>query len=173
MASVINLFGKPTKASVAGAQAAVRGTNFQDPVVNSCSGFGLCANIWDGTEQDVYPISTLTYMVVPTKISDEDCAKMKTVHDYILWILSDPAASAVALSEGFATMPKKVARLAIAQVLDQMTCINGTTQRYLKIEPTPILRQTIMGSGSSLQANLQAKLLRNYPNAGSNPCLSS
>ena len=167
MASVINLFGKSIPATAAGAQAAVRGTNFQNPVIQSCAGFGLCANIWDGAGQDVYPISTLTYLVVPTIIEDVECKKMKIVYDYIKWVLTDPGASDIALSEGFATMPKKVAELASAQVLDQMKCVNNDmTYRYVKDEPTPTEHLTVQGSGSSLQANLQIQLLRNYPNAG-------
>ncbi len=75
---IINQFGKPVPATAAGAQAAVRGTNFNDKSQQSCPGFGLCANIWDGTEQDVYPISTLTYVVVTTVNSE--ASSMATRH---------------------------------------------------------------------------------------------
>jgi hypothetical protein len=168
MANVINLYGNSVAASAAGAQAAVRGTNFQDPAIQSCSGFGLCANIWDGVGQDVYPIATLTYVVVPTKVTDTECKMMKIVYEYMRWILFDPAASTIASLQGFATMPKKVASLASAQILDQMRCQNAdsSTYRYVKDEPTPTTQMRVLGSGSSLQANLQSQLLRNYPNAG-------
>jgi hypothetical protein len=165
-ARVINRFGKPVPATTAGAQAAVRGTNFNDKSQQSCPGFGLCANIWDGAEQDVYPISTLTYVVVRTVSSDAECSGMKVVYDYISWVLFSSDANAIATSVGFATMPKKIADLAKSQVLDSMTCGKGASLRYVKDVPAPSSALVVKGSGSSLQAVLQRALLEIYESAG-------
>ena len=166
MAQVINKYGRPVPASAAGAQAAVRGTNFNDKIQQACPGFGLCANIWDGSEKDVYPLSTLTYVVVTIYNDDVDCPKMRLVYDYLNWILSSPDANAVATEVGFATMPKKVAELAKSQVLDAMTCGTGSSLRFVKDEPVPSSKYVVKGSGSSLQAVLQADLLQAYSGTG-------
>ena len=74
MARIMNKYGSALPPTPQGAQAAVRSMNFRDTSQQQCIGFGLCANIWDGVEQDVYPVSTLTYAVIRTKpptITDE------------------------------------------------------------------------------------------------------
>ena len=166
MAQVINKHGTAVPASAAGAQASVRAMNFNDATQAACPGFGLCANIWDLGDKDVYPISTLTYIIVTKYNSDADCPKMRIVYDYIKWVLTDPAANAVATAVGFATMPKKIAEMAQTQVLDTMTCGSGNTFRYVKDEPVPSVALVVKGSGSSLQAVLQGDLLLAYTGAG-------
>ena len=165
-AHVINQFGNPILATTAGAQAAVRGTDFSDKSQQSCPGFGLCANIWDGTEPDVYPISTLTYVAVRTVNSEADCPEIRVLYEYINWVLFSAEAQAIASSVGFATMPKKVANLAKSQVLDAMTCGTGDSLRYIKDIPAPVEAMIVMGSGSSLQAALQRSLLDVYASSG-------
>ena len=159
IARIIDQFGKPV-------HAAVRGTNFNDKTQQSCLGFGLCANIWDGAEQDVYPIATLTYVAVTTVNSESECSSMRVVYDYISWVLFSSEANAIATSVGFATMPKKVAYLAKSQVLDAMTCGTGASLRYIKDMPAPFAAITVKGSGSSLQAALQRSLLDVYGSSG-------
>ncbi len=166
MALVINKHGTKVAATAEGAQAAVRATNFNDKSVQACPGFGLCANIWDGNDKDVYPISTLTYIVVTTNNPDQDCPKQRLVYDYISWILSSEQANAIATSYGFATMPKKIAETAKAQVLNKMACGSGSTLRYVMNEPVPSAALVVKGSGSSLQSVLQEDLLHAYTGAG-------
>jgi hypothetical protein len=165
-AHVINQFGTPVLATTAGAQAAVRGTNFNDKNQQSCPGFGLCANIWDGTEPDVYPMSTLTYVAVRTVNSEAECPEIRVMYEYINWVLFSPEARDIASSVGFAAMPKKVANLAKSQVLDAMTCGTGASLRYIKDMPAPFAAMTVKGSGSSLQAALQRSLLDVYGSSG-------
>ena len=130
----------------------------------------MCANIWDQSDQDVYSISTLTYVVMRTVVSDHDCGNMKVAHDYLKWILSDPMANAIASSQGFGTMPKKVAELAITSILDSMQCRNSASFldefRFLKDEQIPVQGLSVRGSVSSLQEGLQAALIQVYSGAG-------
>ncbi len=166
LALIKNKFGTAVPATAAGAQAAVRGTNFNDKSQQACPGFGLCASIWDGSEKDVYPISTLTYLVVTISNDAASCPKMRLVYDYVNWILFSPDATAIATAVGFATMPKKVAELAKSQILDVMTCGSGSSLRYVKDEPVPSAGLIVKGSGSSLQAKLQSDMLKAYSGAG-------
>lgn len=78
---------------------------------SSCPGFGLCAEIYDGKDADVWPISTLTYLIVPTNTTDweEGCDKMRTLYDYVLWILENDTAANIAKELSMATMPVIIA----------------------------------------------------------------
>ncbi len=166
-AKVINQYGKTVPANADGAQAAVRGTNFKDTALQACAGFGLCANIWDGTEKDVYPISTLTYLVLTTINQDTECANMKIVYDYATWILFSSVANRIAQQQGFGTMPIKVAQLARNEVLDKMTCEGPDgTKRFVKDETMTSQSLIVKGAGSSLQGELQYAMLKEYTGSG-------
>ena len=60
MASMINKAGNVVSPSVKSAQAAVRSGASSILYSNLCPGFGLCGNIQDGSDDDVWPISTVT-----------------------------------------------------------------------------------------------------------------
>lgn len=60
----------------------------------------------------MWPISTLTYMIVPTNTTDweEGCDKMKTLYEYVRWILEDNTAADIAKELSMATMPVIIAQ---------------------------------------------------------------
>lgn len=157
VAAMKNKNGRVVLPSTDGAQAAVRSraSAFSD---SACPGFGLCAEVHDGPDADVWPLSTLTYLVIPTNTTDEEdgCDKMKTVYDYVKWILTDSVAADIAKDQVFATMPQTIADQALT-ILDDMKCKDADgVVRLIKDRATS--SDAIEGGGSSLQGNLQTKL---------------
>lgn len=59
-AAMINKAGRVISASVSSAQAAVRSSAMKLLGESSCPGFGLCGNIQDGADEDVWPITAIT-----------------------------------------------------------------------------------------------------------------
>jgi phosphate transport system substrate-binding protein len=61
-------------------------------------------SITNASGKDAYPISTFTYMLIPTKFSDP--AKAKVVKDFLKWMLTDGQQEVAALD--YAPLPKEV-----------------------------------------------------------------
>ena len=60
IANLVNKAGKVVGPSVDSAQAAVRASASQLMFNSSCSGFGLCGDLIDGPDDDVWPITAVT-----------------------------------------------------------------------------------------------------------------
>jgi ABC-type phosphate transport system substrate-binding protein len=60
IAQIINKAGKVVEPSIASAQAALRSNAAHMLSSNSCPGFGLCGNLVDGEDEDVWPLTALT-----------------------------------------------------------------------------------------------------------------
>ncbi len=130
---------------------------------------GLCANVWDKDQDDVYPISFLAYVVVPTIASNQDCEKMKIVYDFFNWAITDPVAKGVAVAQDYASLPIKFANSVLTTYLNTMKCANddaGTTFRLVVNEPQPSKALNVRGSGSYMMQGLIAGLLNVYSGAG-------
>ena len=63
MARIINRAGVPVTPSIASAQAAVRASSYNILFNSSCAGFGLCGDVVDGADQDVWPLTAVTVMM--------------------------------------------------------------------------------------------------------------
>ncbi len=130
---------------------------------------GLCANVWDKDQEDVYPISFLAYVVVPTIASNQECEKMKIVYDFFNWAITDPVAKGVAVTQDYASLPVKFANSVLNNYLNTMKCANdeaSTTFRLAMNEPQPATALTVHGSGSYMMQGLIAGLLNVYSGAG-------
>ena len=135
------------------------------------AGIGLCANVWDTDERDVYPISFLAYVVVPTVNSNRDCPKMKIVYDFLNWAITDPAATFIATNHDYASLPVKFAKSVLNNFLNTMKCSNddsssNSTYRLIINEPPTSQALTVQGSGSNMMQGLLAALLNEYSGAG-------
>ncbi len=60
IAGLINRAGVVVQPSVASAQAAVRASSLNMLYDSSCPGFGLCGEVIDGGDQDVWPLTAVT-----------------------------------------------------------------------------------------------------------------
>ncbi len=60
IAGLINRAGVAVQPSIAGAEASVRASSRNILLRSSCPGFGLCGEIIDGSDQDVWPITAVT-----------------------------------------------------------------------------------------------------------------
>ena len=130
---------------------------------------GLCANVWDKDQDDVYPISFLAYVVVPTIASNQECEKMKIVYDFFNWAITDPVAKSVAVTQDYASLPVKFANSVLNNYLNTMRCANdeaGTSFRLVMNEPQPSTALKVHGSGSYMMQGLIAGLLKVYSGAG-------
>ena len=135
------------------------------------AGFGLCANVWDKDQQDVYPISFLAYVVVPTINANRDCAKMKIVFDFLTWAITDKDATNIATAHDYASLPLKFANSVLHDFLNTMKCANddfavNTTYRLISNEPPNFQALTVQGSGSNMMQGLISALLEDYSGAG-------
>ena len=104
------------------------------------AGFGLCSNVWDADEKDVYPISFLAYVVVTTKNTNRDCPQMKIVYDFFKWAITDPVATTIATAHDYASLPVKFASSVLNDWLNTMKCANddsdsNSTYRLVMNEP--------------------------------------
>jgi ABC-type phosphate transport system substrate-binding protein len=135
------------------------------------TGIGLCANVWDADEKDVYPISFMAYVVVPAINSNQNCPKMKIVYDFFNWAITDPAAKYIAISHDYASLPLKFANSVLNNVLNTMNCaiddsISNSTYRSIFNEPPSSEALTVQGSGSNMMEPLLTALLNEYSGAG-------
>jgi hypothetical protein len=60
LARIINRAGVAVQPSVASAQAAVRASSLSVLYNSSCPGFGLCGEVIDGGDEDVWPLTAIT-----------------------------------------------------------------------------------------------------------------
>ena len=95
--SVKNKAGKFIKASVDSVTAAAAGAAKSIP-----DDFRVSITNADGA--DAYPISSFTYLLVPSKI--DDGAKKKAITDFLAWMLTDGQKDAPGLD--FAPLPKAI-----------------------------------------------------------------
>jgi phosphate transport system substrate-binding protein len=61
-------------------------------------------SITNGPGQDAYPISSFTWLLIPSKIQDQ--TKKKVIKDFLQWMLTDGQNMVEALS--YAKLPKEV-----------------------------------------------------------------
>lgn len=94
---VKNKSGKFVKASVASVTAAAAGAANSIPD-------DFRVSITDPPGADAYPISSFTYLLIPTKI--EDAAKKKVIKDFLAWMMTTGQKDAPGLD--FAPLPKAV-----------------------------------------------------------------
>ncbi len=133
------------------------------------TGMGLCANVWDKDQDDVYPISFLAYVVVPTIATNQDCEKMKIVYDFFNWAITDSVAKSVAVAQDYASLPIKFANSVLNSYLNTMKCANDDTGKSFRLvmnEPQPSKALVVHGSGSFMMQGLIAGLLNVYSGAG-------
>jgi len=105
---VRNLSGTFVKADLASVTAAAAGASKQMP-----EDFRVSITNADG--KDAYPVSSFTWLLVPTKI--EDPAKKKAITDFLQWMLTDGQNMVEALS--YARLPQEVVAMeqkAIAKI---------------------------------------------------------
>jgi ABC-type phosphate transport system substrate-binding protein len=74
IAALINKAGKTVMPSVTAAQAAVRSCAISLLEHSSCPGFGICGNIQDGEDADVWPITAISvsFLTAMTKQSEAE-----------------------------------------------------------------------------------------------------
>ena len=135
------------------------------------AGFGLCANVWDESENDVYPISFLAYVVVTTINTNRDCPKMKIVYDFFNWAITDSVATTIAAAHDYASLPVKFASSVLTNYLNTMKCANddsvsNSSYRFVMNEPPTSQALTVQGSGSNMMQGLLEALLNEYSGAG-------
>jgi phosphate transport system substrate-binding protein len=105
---VRNLSGTFVKADLTSVTAAAAGASKQMP-----EDFRVSITNADG--KDAYPVSSFTWLLVPTKI--EDPAKKKAITDFLQWMLTDGQNMVEALS--YARLPQEVVAMeqkAIAKI---------------------------------------------------------
>ena len=85
--------------------------------------------------------------------SDErhNCEKVRLVHDYTKWILTNEKARAIASEEYFAVVPDFVTEHLIKE-LKKMECNSLAIENFTAAT-------AIAGAGSSLQGQLQVRIL--------------
>src|SRR5262245_46868862 len=96
-AKVQNSSGKFVKADLMSVTAAAAGAAKQMPE-------DFRVSITNAPGPDVYPISSFTWLLIPSKIADE--AKKKTMKDFLQWMLTDGQNMVEALS--YAKLPAEV-----------------------------------------------------------------
>ena len=94
---VKNKSGKFVKASVASVTAAAAGAARQIPD-------DFRVSITDAPGADAYPISSFTYLLIPSRIPDP--AKKKAIKDFLAWMLTTGQKDAPGLD--FAPLPKSI-----------------------------------------------------------------
>ena len=95
--SIKNSSGKFVKANLASVTAAAASAAKSMPD-------DFRVSITDAAGPAAYPISTFTYLLIPTTIKDP--AKKKAITDFLTWMLKDGQAQAAPL--GYAPLPKEV-----------------------------------------------------------------
>ena len=94
---VRNSAGTPVKADLASVTAAAAGAVKTMPA-------DFRVSITNAAGQDAYPISSFTWLLIPSKIQDQ--AKKKVIKEFLQWMLSDGQNMVEALS--YAKLPKEV-----------------------------------------------------------------
>ena len=144
IALVMNKAGAVVSASAESAQSAVRSKLSALMDRSLCPGFGMCADVQDGDDLDVWPITAMTvrrprtprlafppltlgepqYIIVEQHNADANggCERMKAVQDYVAWILGSKDAASIARGLLWAEMPVKIAARAL-DILRNMTCV--------------------------------------------------
>jgi phosphate transport system substrate-binding protein len=69
-------------------------------------------SITNSPGQNAYPISSFTWMLIPSKIPD--AGKAKTVKDFLKWMLTTGQQQAAAMS--YAPLPKEVVAMELKQI---------------------------------------------------------
>jgi phosphate transport system substrate-binding protein len=107
---VKNASGEFIKASIESVSAAAAGAAMPDD---------FRVSITNAPGKSAYPISSFTWMLIPTNIPD--AAKSKAVHDFLAWMLTN--GQAVAPSLDFAPLPKPV----VDKEQKQLAMLGGTS----------------------------------------------
>ena len=94
---VRNSAGTPVKADLASVTAAAAGAIKTMPA-------DFRVSITNAAGQDAYPISSFTWLLIPSKIQDQ--AKKKVIKEFLQWMLTDGQNMVEALS--YAKLPKEV-----------------------------------------------------------------
>ena len=94
---VRNSAGNPVKADLASVTAAAAGAVKTMPA-------DFRVSITNAAGQDAYPISSFTWLLIPSKIQDQ--AKKKVIKEFLQWMLTDGQNMVEALS--YAGLPKEV-----------------------------------------------------------------
>jgi len=94
---VRNSAGTPVKADQASVTAAAAGAVKTMPA-------DFRVSITNAARQDAYPISSFTWLLIPSKIQDQ--AKKKVIREFLQWMLTDGQNMVEALS--YAKLPKEV-----------------------------------------------------------------
>ena len=94
---VRNSAGTPVKADLASVAAAAAGAVKTMPA-------DFRVSITNAAGQDAYPISSFTWLLIPSKIQDQ--AKKKVIREFLQWMLTDGQNMVEALS--YAKLPKEV-----------------------------------------------------------------
>ncbi len=94
---VRNSAGTPVKADLASVTAAAAGAVKTMPA-------DFRVSITNAAGQDAYPISSFTWLLIPSKIQDQ--AKKKVIREFLQWMLTDGQNMVEALS--YAKLPKEV-----------------------------------------------------------------
>ncbi len=102
---VKNSSGAFVKASTASVTAAAAGAATSMPD-------DFRVSIANAPGKDAYPISTFTWLLIPSKIEDQN--KAKIIKDFLKWMLTDGQKSVEALS--FAALPKSVGAKELAAI---------------------------------------------------------
>jgi phosphate transport system substrate-binding protein len=92
---VRNSAGTPVKADLASVTAAAAGAGMPAD---------FRVSITNAAGQDAYPVSSFTWLLIPSKIQDQ--AKKKVIKEFLQWMLSDGQNMVEALS--YAKLPKEV-----------------------------------------------------------------
>ena len=161
VAKMINLAGEVVTPSVESAQSAVRSLANRLLFESYCPAFGLCADIVDADGTGSWPITAITYIIVPTFTFDigDACSRARSVYDYVSWLLTDPEVSIKATDLMFAIIPDLVSKVSIA-IVRNMSCIMAGNKTRAITDLSAAM--SIKGSGSSLQKELQLTLTNSY-----------
>eukprot|EP00292_Cryptomonas_paramecium_P004582 CAMPEP_0113710804 /NCGR_PEP_ID=MMETSP0038_2-20120614/30374_1 /TAXON_ID=2898 /ORGANISM="Cryptomonas paramecium" /LENGTH=851 /DNA_ID=CAMNT_0000636929 /DNA_START=237 /DNA_END=2788 /DNA_ORIENTATION=+ /assembly_acc=CAM_ASM_000170 len=120
----------------------------------------------DAEDADIWPISALTYLVIPINSTDDenDCGRIAGLQRYVQWILTNQNAASIAQGLQWAIMPNVIASRAVA-ILSAMSCVgrDGVSRLVTQFSDNDLVGTTfIRGSGSSMQAQLQQALSNKF-----------
>ena len=138
---------------------------------STCSGFGLCADIFDTPASTGWPISFLSYLVLQTNATDSCststsfsssctvCLAQKTAYDYAKWILTSESAASLLNARSFAPLPQYVVERIKSEIFASIVCA-GRDGSYTRAIDWPADTQSvkITGGGASVQSEVQAAL---------------
>jgi phosphate transport system substrate-binding protein len=102
---VRNSAGSFIKADLASVTAAAAAASKQMPA-------DFRVSITNPAGKDAYPVSSFTWLLIPSKIQDQ--AKKKAIKDFLQWMLNDGQNMAEALS--YARLPKEVVAMELKAI---------------------------------------------------------